>query len=90
MSASPAVSLHSETYLCIGPFDSKKQAESVLSYLARRLTRFLILLHKPSQTRTRKVYSFVPTQKWTEAWTDEDLYEKYGLTDERDRLHREA
>ena len=64
----------------IGPFDSKNQAESVLSYLACRLTRFLILLHKPSQDTTRKVYSFVPTQKWTKRWTDEDLYAKYGIS----------
>jgi hypothetical protein len=72
--------ISSETYLCIGPFDSKNQAESVLSYLTCRLTRLLILLHKPSQDTTRKVYSFVPTQKWTRQWTDEDLYAKYGLS----------
>ena len=73
--------ISSETYLCIGPFDSKNQAESVLSYLSCRLTRLLILLHKPSQDTTRKVYSFVPIQKWTKRWTDEDLYAKYGITE---------
>lgn len=73
-------SICSETYLCIGPFDSKSEAESVLSYLTCRLTRLLILLHKPSQDTTRKVYTFVPTQDWTKQWTDADLYAKYGLT----------
>ncbi len=72
--------ISSETYLCIGPFKSKRQAESALSYLSCRLTRLLILLHKPSQHVTRKVYSFVPTQEWTRQWTDEDLYAKYGLS----------
>jgi hypothetical protein len=72
--------ISSETYLCIGPFDSRKQAESALSYLSCRLTRLLILLHKPSQHTTRKVYSFVPTQKWTKRWTDKDLYARYDLT----------
>jgi hypothetical protein len=72
--------ISSETYLCIGPFDFKSQAESVLSYLTCRLTRLLILLHKPSQHTTRKVYTFVPTQKWTRRWTDEDLYTKYELS----------
>ena len=72
--------ISSETYLCIGPFGTESQAESVLSYLSCRLTRFLILLHKPSQDVTRKVYTFVPTQKWTKRWTDKDLYAKYGLT----------
>lgn len=72
--------ISSETYLCIGPLDSEGQAESVLSYLSCRLTRLLILLHKPSQDTTRKVYTFVPTQEWTRRWTDEDLYEKYGIS----------
>ncbi len=75
-------SISSETYLCIGPLDSKSEAESVLSYLTCRLTRLLVLLHKPSQDTTRKVYTFVPTQDWTKRWTDADLYAKYGLTDE--------
>jgi site-specific DNA-methyltransferase (adenine-specific) len=70
----------SETYLYIGPFDSEAQAESALSYLACRLTRFLILLHKPAQGTTRQVYAFVPTQAWTKTWTDEQLYAKYGLS----------
>lgn len=73
--------ISSETYLCIGPFDSKSQAENVLSYLTCRLPRFLILLHKPSQDTTRKVYTFVPTQKWNRQWTDKDLYKKYALSE---------
>jgi site-specific DNA-methyltransferase (adenine-specific) len=75
-------SISSETYLCIGPFDTKDEANSALSYLSCRLTRFLILLHKPSQDTTRKVYTFVPTQDWSQNWTDADLYARYGLTDE--------
>jgi site-specific DNA-methyltransferase (adenine-specific) len=59
---------------------SKSEAESVLSYLCCRLTRFLILLHKPSADTTRKVYTFVPAQKWSRSWTDSDLYKRYGLT----------
>ena len=73
-------SISSETYLCIGPFGSRSEAESALSYLTCRLTRLLILLHKPSQDTTRKVYTFVPTQEWTRKWTDEDLYAKYGIS----------
>lgn len=53
-----------------------------MSYLSCRLTRFLILLHKPSQDTTRKVYSFVPMQQWASRWTDKDLYAKYGVAGE--------
>jgi len=72
--------ISSETYLAIGPFDSELAAKSALSYLACRFTRLLILLHKPSQDTTRKVYTFVPTQDWSKTWTDKALYAKYGLS----------
>ena len=74
-------SISSETYLCIGPFNSESEAQSALSYLSCRLTRFLILLHKPAQDTTRKVYTFVPTQDWSKEWTDSELYAKYGLSE---------
>ncbi len=75
-------SVCSETYLCIGPFASKTEAQNALSYLTCRLTRLLILLHKPSQDTTRKVYTFVPKQDWSRPWTDMDLYARYGITAE--------
>src|SRR5579885_3105907 len=75
-------SISSETYLCIGPFGTRSEAESVLSYLSCRLTRLLILLHKPSHNTTRRVYTFVPIQKWARFWTDDLLYKKYGITKE--------
>lgn len=75
-------SISSETYLCIGPLGSKAEAESALSYLSCRLTRLLIQLRKSSQHVTSKVYGFVPTQTWDRIWTDEDLYVKYGITED--------
>ncbi|TCB38806.1 restriction endonuclease [Rhizobium leguminosarum bv. viciae] len=74
--------ISSETYLCIGPFATKEEAESALTYLSCRLTRLLILLHKPSQDTTRKVYTFVPVQEWTRTWTDAALYAHYGLSED--------
>jgi site-specific DNA-methyltransferase (adenine-specific) len=73
-------SISSWTYMYIGPFDSKSIAENVLSYLSCRLTRFLILLHRPSQDTTRRVYTFVPVQDFSQAWTDEKLYSRYSLS----------
>lgn len=82
-------SVCSETYLCIGPFATKSEAENALSYLTCRLTRLLILLHKPSQDTTRKVYTFVPKQDWSRPWSDADLYARYGITqDEIDFIEK--
>ncbi len=71
-----------ETYLHIGPFDSKKTAENVISYIKTKFFRFLVLQIKSTQNATRKVYQFVPLQDFNEPWTDEKLYKKYGLTQE--------
>jgi site-specific DNA-methyltransferase (adenine-specific) len=70
------------TYLTIGDFKSRKIAENVISYMQTRVFRFLVLLLKNTQNAYRQVYQFVPLQDFSELWTDEKLYAKYGLTDE--------
>lgn len=75
-------SVSSETYLYIGPVGSKDEARNLSSYIATRLVRFLVLLRKPSQHATRPVYKFVPTQDFSKPWTDEELYQRYGLNEE--------
>lgn len=72
----------SETYIFIGPFVDETETSNVISYLRTRLLRFLVLLHKPSQSTTREQYTFVPLQDFSRPWTDDELYEKYGITDE--------
>jgi hypothetical protein len=72
----------SETYLVIGPVSSKEEALNVMSYIRCRLFRFLVLLNKPTQHATSKVYSLVPMQDFSEPWTDEKLRKKYDITDE--------
>jgi len=70
----------SETYVVVGPYSSKTEAENVMSYIRTRFFRFLVLLKKNTQHATQKVYSFVPIQDFNESWTDEKLYKKYKLT----------
>ncbi len=69
-----------ETYLVIGPFESKNECENVISYISTKLFRFLVLLKKSSQNAAKGVYGFVPLQDFSKPWTDAELYEKYGLT----------
>jgi site-specific DNA-methyltransferase (adenine-specific) len=66
----------------IGPFNSEKESENVLSYISTRFFRFLVLQIKNTQHATSKVYSFVPVQDFSEPWTDEKLYAKYGITED--------
>ena len=71
-----------ETYLVIGPFETKTEAENVITYMKRKLFRFLVLLIKNTQDATAKVYQFVPLQDFSKPWTDAELYEKYNLSQE--------
>lgn len=71
-----------ETYLVIGPFNNKEEAEHVMSYIRTKFFRFIVLLKKNTQHAAARVYSFVPMQDFSKAWTDEELYAKYSLTEE--------
>ena len=81
-----------ETYLVIGPYHIKEEAENIISYIRTKFFRFLVLLKKNTQHATSKVYAFVPVQNFTKTsdidWSksipeiDQQLYAKYHLTDE--------
>jgi hypothetical protein len=70
-----------QTYVAVGPFLTEDEARNVEAYLRTRFARFLISLRKISQDTLRGVYRWVPVQEWNREWTDEALYEKYGVTD---------
>ena len=71
-----------ETYIVLGPFESEKITNNVISYVCTKFFRFLVSLKKISQDATQRVYEFVPMQDFTKTWIDAELYEKYGLTEE--------
>lgn len=71
-----------QSYLVIGPFDSKEMCMNVISYINTKFFRFMVLQKKNAQHAMRGVYEFVPIQDFSKPWTDEELYTKYGLTDE--------
>jgi site-specific DNA-methyltransferase (adenine-specific) len=71
----------SETYLVIGPFKSPQLLENVLSYIGTKFFHFMVSLKKITQEARRGVYEFVPIQDFSETWSDEKLYAKYGLTE---------
>lgn len=71
-----------QTYLMIGPFNTSIECENVISYINTRFFRFCIMQKKNTQDAMRGVYSYVPIQDFSQSWTDEKLYVKYGITDE--------
>lgn len=73
-------SVCTETYLVFGPYE-KDEIRNVISYINTRFFHFLVGLKKITQDSTSKVYEFVPCQNFSKSWTDEELYEKYRLTE---------
>jgi site-specific DNA-methyltransferase (adenine-specific) len=71
-----------DTYIVIGRFTDKSKAYNLLSYLKTKFVRLLVLQTITSINITRNNYQFVPLQDFSKPWTDEELYKKYGLTDE--------
>ena len=63
-----------------GRFATEKTANRYAQYLRTRFVRFLVSLRKATQDAAKNVYAFVPDVPMNEAWTDEKLYERYGLT----------
>ena len=72
----------SETYLLVAVFDSKIEAENMLSYIKTRFVRALIAMITTTQHLARANFRFVPLQDFSKPWTDAELYAKYKLTEE--------
>ena len=70
------------SYILVGKFEVRNEAENAERYLRTKFVRFLILQYISSINISRSVFEFVPLQDFTRPWTDADLYAKYGLTDE--------
>ena len=68
-----------ETYLVVGPFKKRSVAENAISYMGTKFFHLMVSLVKMTQNTMKKSYSLVPLQDFSHPWTDEMLYEKYGL-----------
>jgi hypothetical protein len=79
-----------ETFLIIGPFDSKEAAERVIAYINTKFFHLLMFLKKISHHVTTKVYQYVPLQDFSDKseidWSksiidiDRQLFSKYDLS----------
>ena len=80
-------SVCSQTYLVIGYSPEKHnfsedECKNIITYIQTKFFRYLVSIKKKTQNGPRGVYQFVPLQDFSKPWTDAELYEKYGLTQE--------
>lgn len=70
-----------ESYLVAGAFGSEIEADNLITYLQTKFVRFLLMQMLASMNMSKSSYAFVPIQDFSKPWTDEELYDKYNLTD---------
>lgn len=83
---------YTQTFIGIGSFVSRLEAEAVMKYVKSKFTRTLLDVLKVTQDNDRGVWKLIPLQDFTEnsdidwfqpiADIDQQLYKKYGLTQE--------
>jgi site-specific DNA-methyltransferase (adenine-specific) len=78
----PPGTICTETYLVIGSYDSKTEAENLVTYMKSKFFRFLVSQFMYSHHITKESYSLVPILHMDTPWTDEELYQKYDLSQE--------
>ncbi len=88
--ANPSVG-HTQTFISIGSFNSKNEANSCLKYLKGKFSRIMLGVLKITQDNKKNVWKYVPLQDFTSKsdinWSksiheiDLQLYKKYGLDD---------
>lgn len=78
----PPGTICTETYIVAGSFDTKAEAENLRQYMTTSFLRFLVSQFLFSQDITKDRFAFVPVQDFSQSWTDDKLYKKYGLTTE--------
>jgi len=76
----PPGTICNETYLVIGHYESKNEAENLVAYMKTRPFRFLVSQFMYSHHITKEAYSLVPILDMTKRWTDECIIDRYGLT----------
>ena len=83
---------HTQTFISIGSFNRREEAEALLKYLKSKFARILLGILKITQHNPVATWAKIPLQDFTQSsdidWSksvadiDRQLYKKYKLSDE--------
>lgn len=83
---------HTETFISIGMFKTEREANALVKFIKTKFARTLLSLLKVTQNGNKPVWEMIPLQNFTSKsdidWSksvaeiDQQLYKKYGLTQE--------
>lgn len=78
----PPETICTETYLLIGSYDTKVEAENLIAYMKTTFFRFLVSQFMYSHHLTKVAYDFVPVLDMTVTWNDEKLARFFDLSED--------
>lgn len=78
----PPGTICTETYLIVGAYDNKEEAQNLVRYMKTLFFRFLVSQFMFSHHLTREAYSLVPKLDMKKQWRDSDLFARYGLNED--------
>lgn len=71
-----------DSYIIACSSVNEKTTQNFANYIRTKFVRFLLLQALSSINLSKETYTFVPMQDFSKNWTDDELYAKYGLTEE--------
>lgn len=71
--------LSTETFLLIGPFETKEENENCLQYMQTKFFKALLFFNRIQKNASSKTFELIPIQDFKHKWTDEELFKKYNL-----------
>ena len=78
----PPNQVDSFSYLNIGFFDTEEEAKNLVSFISTKFARFLLRTTYSSVHVSKDNFCFVPLVDYHQAWSDDKLYDMFGLDDD--------
>lgn len=71
-----------QSYLILGPIFTENEAVNLCNYLKLKFVRFLMNISVTGMSITDTTFRYVPIQDFNKSYTDEELYQKYNLSNQ--------
>lgn len=71
-----------ETFIEIGPFDTREEAINCISYIKTKFFRALLFYNRHSLNISKESFDLIPLEKFDHIFSDTELFEKYSLNKE--------
>lgn len=77
-------------YNIFAEFETQEEAQNFLDFGKSNFLRICLSLFKTGSTLDTQIFKHIPLVDFTRSWTDEQLYEHFGITEEEQNFIKEV